>query len=205
MTLLLDDESTGLLSWPCPWSMSQWYSCDLHWQGNYLPARDTDAGCWIAYSAFFSCFNFFAYKNRGGSYSAHILHICCIWLILKQGGFICKRGVAYANGDFIFCIFNICFIFDIFSVLHIFAIFNIFYIFCISRIFFNPFWQMVCKGFELSDEDEDQGQTYMSRQWLSRSPHVGARAATSSSCGIIHQLEGTVRRQCRFYCIYTLN
>ncbi len=138
---------------------------------------------------FFHILYFFAYKNRGGSYSAHILHICCILVILKQGGSDAQGGLIistwYANGDFIFCIFNTCFIFDKFSVLYIFAIFNIFYIFCIFRIFFNPFWQMVCRGFKLSDEDEDQGQTYMSRQWLSRSPHVGASAASSSSCGII--------------------
>jgi hypothetical protein len=50
-------------------------------------------------------------------------------VILKQGRCICKRGVAYADGDFIFCIFNIYVIFDTFSVLYIFGIFNIFYIF----------------------------------------------------------------------------
>jgi O-glycosyl hydrolase len=63
--------------------------------------------------------------------------------------------------------------------------FTYFTYFAYSGYVFNPFWQMVCKGFKLSDEDEDQGQTYMSRQWLSRSPHVGASAATSSTCGII--------------------
>jgi hypothetical protein len=40
----------------------------------------------------------FAYKNRGGSYSAHILHICCILVILKQGGLYAKGGFNMPTG-----------------------------------------------------------------------------------------------------------
>ena len=87
---------------------------------------------------FFHILYFFAYKNRGGVYSSHILHISCILVILKQGGCICKKGVEYADWGFIFCIFNICVIFDIFSVFDIFAIFYIFYILCIFRICVQP-------------------------------------------------------------------
>ncbi len=47
---------------------------------------------------FFHIIYIFAYKNRGGSYSWHILHICCILVILKQGRCICKRGVNMPMG-----------------------------------------------------------------------------------------------------------
>ena len=47
---------------------------------------------------FFHILYFVAYKNMGGSYSAHILHIYCILVILKQGGIICKRGVDMPMG-----------------------------------------------------------------------------------------------------------
>ena len=49
---------------------------------------------------FFSYFIFFLHiKTGGGSYSAHILHICCILVILKQGGGLyAKRGLYMPMG-----------------------------------------------------------------------------------------------------------
>ncbi len=139
----------------------------------------------IAYSAFFFIFYiFFAYKNRGGSYSAHILHICCIFVILKQGGFICKRGVDMPMGISYFA-YSTCASYLTYSMYCTYLPYSTYFTyFAYSGCLSNPFWQMVCEGFKLSDEDEDQGQTYMSRQWLSRSPHVGAHAASAS-----HQLQ----------------
>ncbi len=99
----------------------QAYTATLHIHGiymvytDYIPGQGSrcypkmlctrcgQAGFEITYSAFsIYIIYFFAYKSRGSPYSAHILHTCCILVILKQGevpyakgGFCMPMGVSY--------------------------------------------------------------------------------------------------------------
>ena len=83
---------------------------------------------------FFHILYFFAYKNRGSSYSAHILHICCILVILKQGGSYAKGGLICQWGFHILHIQHMCHIWHIQCIVHICHIQHILHILHIQDI-----------------------------------------------------------------------